>query len=246
MFVEKPLCRSNTELNTIERAWITADRPALVSNLVLREAPLWRWLDEAISDGLLGEIYAVDGEYLYGRIHKITEGWRATVDDYSVFEGGAIHILDLVLTLTRQRPTKVRAQGNRIATSDTPFRYNDYVTATYEFNSGLLVRVTSNFSCVHRHHHVLRVYGTEGTFIYDDAGARLHTSRDESQNAAPIEFDPLPSSKGVLIPRFLDLVDSPSEKRVAAAEREFSLMRACLAAVDSERKETSVSIEYER
>lgn len=206
VFVEKPLCRSPQELGGIAEAWRAAGgRLRLRSNLVLRSAPLYRWLREAVRSGELGEVYALDGEYLYGRLYKITGGWRGKEPDYSVMLGGGVHMVDLMLWLTGQRPQRVFCRGNGICTRDTDFSGVDFAAASFGFDSGLVGRITANFGCVHRHQHVLRVYGSKATFIYDDAGARLHTTRDDDPSPPRvIDLDPLPASKGDLIPAFLD------------------------------------------
>lgn len=207
VYVEKPLCRTLDEVRSLERAWARqGGRVKLASNLVLRSAPLYRWLREAIARGGLGRIYAIDGDYLYGRVHKITEGWRKDVPDYSVMEGGGVHLLDLMLWLTGERPSRVHALGNRIVTEGTAFRYPDFASAHLEFPSGMVGRVTANFGCVHRHHHVLRVFGTQATFLYDDAGPRIHRTRDPARRAEPLDLAPLPATKGDLIPGFVEAV----------------------------------------
>ena len=154
----------------------------LASNLVLRAAPLYRFAREQASAGSLGKLYAFDGDYLYGRLHKVTDGWRGKVDNYSVMLGGGVHLVDLMLWIAGELPSRVVATGNRISTANTAFRYEDFVAATFEFPSGLVGRITANFGSVHAHQHVVRLFGTEATLIYDDAGARLHRSRD---SAAP-------------------------------------------------------------
>lgn len=204
VFVEKPLCRSLAELKRIHALWSAAGgRLRLGSNLILRAAPLYRWIKTQMAQGKFGELYAVDGDYLYGRIHKVTEGWRREVADYSVIQGGGIHLLDLMLWLTGRRPVTVTAAGNRISTAGSAFRYNDYCAATLHFEGGLIARLSANYGCVHRHQHVLRMFGTGATLIYDDAGARLHESRDPAQAARHLEESPLPAAKGDLIPGFI-------------------------------------------
>ena len=136
VFVEKPLCRTLDELSAIINAWQAAGQPHLASNLVLRDADLYRWLAAEIAAGNLGRIYAIDGDYLYGRLEKITEGWRKDVPDYSVIEGGGIHLIDLMLMLSAERPTSVSCIGNRIASDGTGFNYDDFIAATYTFPSG--------------------------------------------------------------------------------------------------------------
>jgi len=226
VFVEKPLCRTHDELLHITQAWRDGGRPHLASNLVLREAPLYKWLKDQVADGVLGDLYAIDAEYFYGRLPKITEGWRKDVDDYSVMEGGGIHMIDLMMWIAGEKPQAVNAVGTNIATRGTDFRYDDYQCATFKFPSGLIGRAAANFACVHRHHHILRVFGTKATFIYDDAGARLHTTRDEDARAEPIAHAPLPDGKGVLIPGFVDAIIRGADP-APQARREFDLVSVC-------------------
>lgn len=243
VFVEKPLCRTMDELRHVVQAWCDGGRPHLASNLVLREAPLYTWLKAEIAAGTLGDIYAIDGEYLYGRLPKITEGWRKDVRDYSVMEGGGIHIIDLMLDMVGERPNTVHTIGNRVATQDTDFQYDDFQAATFTFPSGVIGRIGANFACVHRHHHVLRVFGTRATFIYDDAGPRLHTTRDENVEATPVRQNPLPAGKGVLIPAFIDAIVSGQDSG-PAAQREFDLVSVCAHSDISHATGQTVTIEY--
>ena len=247
LFVEKPLCRTIEELKAIKTAWTEAGRPPLETNLVLRSAPLYVWLKEEIAAGTLGDIYAIDGDYLYGRLHKITEGWRKNVDNYSVMSGGGIHIIDLMVWLTGQCPSFVSSVGNRIATEGTRFQSNDYMASTFRFPSGMNARITANFGCVHRHHHVLRVFGTKATFIYDDQGPRLHTDRDEAVRATNIEFDPLPASKGSLIPDFIKTILSENrhdEDMRAAVQHNINVVSIVAAADYAANSNQEESIYY--
>jgi len=243
VFVEKPLCRSEEELRAIKNAWLLSGDRHLASNLVLRAAPLYQWLRQAIAGGELGEIYGFDGDYLYGRLSKITDGWRKDVLDYSVMQGGGVHLVDLMLWLTGQRPRSVTAVGNRICTEGTAFRYHDYVSATFGFASGLVGRITANFGCVHRHQHVLRVFGTKGTFIYDDMGPRLHTSRDPAVPTARLDLAAIPASKGEMIPIFIDAILKNADTR-DQTQHEFDVISACLGADRALAVAKRVEIDY--
>ncbi|MBI3522175.1 MAG: Gfo/Idh/MocA family oxidoreductase [Chloroflexi bacterium] len=225
-FVEKPLCRTPEELAAIAAAWRGSSGLVLRSNLVLRAAPLFVWLRDAIAAGELGEVYAFDGDYLYGRLAKVTEGWRSDVPDYSVMAGGGIHLIDLMIWLTGQRPRDVTSVGARIASRGTAFRYEDYAAATFRFDSGLVGRITANFGAVERHQHVVRVFGTKATVVSDDAGVRMHRSRDS--DAIALTLDPLPPSKGVLIPAFVSSVELGDDPW--AAQHELDLVSAVAAA----------------
>jgi predicted dehydrogenase len=242
VFVEKPLCRSLDELHTIERAWAGSGGRHLGCNLVLRAAPAFRWLKTAVETGQMGEVFAIDGDYLYGRIEKITAGWRKDVDDYSVMQGGGVHLVDLMLWLTGQRPSSVSALGNRICTRGTAFRYDDYVAATFGFPSSLVGRITANFGGVHRHQHVLRVFGTQASFVHDDLGPRVHTSRAPDDGARPLGLSTLPASKGDLIPDFVDAIVKETDPR-PGAEHECRVIAACLAADHAVRTGQPTAIE---
>jgi predicted dehydrogenase len=229
VFVEKPLCLREEELDELKSLWEKAGRRLQIgSNLVLRAAPVYAWLKRGLAAGELGSLYAFDGDYLYGRLHKITEGWRGE-QGYSVMLGGGIHLVDLLLWVSGQRPVRVAAAGNRISSVGTRFPHDDFRAATFEFESGLVARISANFGCVHRHQHVVRAFGTAGTFLYDDAGARLHASRDPGQPSRTLDLAPLPAGKGDLIPGFLDAV-AGSDGYGADTQSFFDGIAVCLAA----------------
>ncbi len=219
LFVEKPLCRSIKEAKAIRNAWEKGGRPVLESNPMSRGSKLYNWLSTLIERGGLGTIYAIDAEYWYGRLHKITDGWRKDVENYSVLQGGAIHLLDVAFMLTQERPNQVMAMGNRIVTAESDFRYDDFTTAMFRFPSSMILRLTANFGCVHKHQHILRVFGTQATFLLDDTGARLHATRDSitsglkegASPALPIDLPYKPPHKGELIKPFVELIVSGAD-----------------------------------
>jgi predicted dehydrogenase len=245
VFVEKPLCRTLEELQAIHHTWRQHPHLAIESNLVLRSAPLYRWLSDIVRSGRLGQIYAIDGDYLYGRLHKITDGWRKDVNGYSVLEGGGIHLLDLVIGLMGELPITVTSLGNRICTQGTAFSYNDFACSTLTFPSGAIGRITANFGCVHRHQHVLRIFGTNGTVIHDDCGPRIHTTRDPAVMAAPITLSPLPASKGDLLSPWLDAVTKDDRIAIQQITRNnLDLISVCIAAEQSLTEGATVTINY--
>lgn len=244
VFVEKPLCRTHDELVAVKSAWQRhGGRAKLSSNLVLRAAPLYAWLKEMIENRELGDIYSFDGEYLYGRLHKITEGWRKDVTNYSVMLGGGIHLVDLMMWLTGERPHRAFASGNRVSTRGTAFCYDDYVAATLGFPSGLVARIAANFSVVHPHHHSLRLFGTEATFLYDDAGPRLHRSRDPSAEPEQIDVETLPESKGELIGPFVAGILHDEDMNVHTANI-FDVISVCAASDEALETGAPVEVRY--
>ena len=244
VFVEKPLCRSVAELQVIKEKWLKQNgKVQLTSNLVLRAAPLYQWLERQLDKGILGVPYALDGEYLYGRLEKITQGWRKDVVDYSVMFGGGIHLVDLMLWLLKERPQTVFARGNQICTEGTEFRYFDFVTSVMTFPNACICRITANFGCVHRHQHVLRLYGTQGTFLYDDSGARWHYTRDENVTASPITAAPLPAHKGALLPNFIEAVLNQQDL-TNHTQQMFDVISVCAAVDEAVQTQRTVEVNY--
>lgn len=231
VFCEKPLCTTRAELAAISDAWRKHDRH-LASNLILRSVPLYRRVRELVRSGTLGRIYAFYGDYLYGRLHKITDGWRADVDDYSVMLGGGVHLVDLMTWITGERPVNVTSGGNRIVTEGSRFRYRDFVTSTFTLQSGSVGVISANFGCVHRHQHVVRIFGSNGSFIYDDMGARLYFARDPGGPPEILHENPLPSSKGDLVGDFLLGIDDRAAGKLQTL-LDLSVIGACLAADDA-------------
>lgn len=205
VFVEKPLCRTAAELKAIARVARGSDRQLMV-NLVLRAAPAFNRVAELVRAGSFGDIYAFDGDYLYGRFSKLIEGWRGREPGYSAFAGGGVHLVDLMIGILGEAPIAVRASGNRIASRGSAFVGSDFVAAEYRFASGVIARVTANFACVHRHHHAVRLFGTKGTFLCDDLGARLAWKRDPGGPVEPIDAPLDPPSKSALLTRFIEQI----------------------------------------
>ncbi len=229
VFCEKPLCRTEVEVGEVREAAASRPEAVVASNLVLRAAPLWRRLRGEIASGALGTVYAIDADYLYGRLHKITDGWRGEVDGYSVMLGGGVHMVDLVMGLLDEPPVGVAAAGTDLATRGTGFAENDFSAATFRFPSGAVGRVTANFACVHRHQHVVRVFGTDGTVVVDDLGARRYSERDPGSAAEWLPDDALAAHKGALIAPFVDAVLG-HDHDLPGLGHELSVIEACLAA----------------
>ena len=89
VFAEKPLCNTGVELQSIADSWKEHNSTIkLYSNLILRIAPLYQWLKTKVDEDFFGDIFAFDGDYLYGRKEKILFGWRGTGENYSGMKGG--------------------------------------------------------------------------------------------------------------------------------------------------------------
>lgn len=232
VFVEKPLCMHPQEAARL--AELHAERPDLriSSNLPLRLSPRFLELKQTIADGVFGTLYYIEADYQYGRLFKVTEGWRGDLDYYSVILGGGVHMVDLVLWLTGERVVSVTAVGNRIASAGSKFRFDDFVTSTLELESGAIAKINANFGCIHPHFHAVEVFGTDATFINGLDEGKLWTLAGGQPVARSVR-SPYPGvEKGDLIPSFVESIVSErpalvtTDEVFAAMEVLFAIERA--------------------
>ena len=136
VFVEKPLCLNSNELRNIGEELKLHPHLLLSSNLILRKTPRFIELHDRIMLGQLGNIFHIEGSYDYGRLHKLTDGWRGKIPNYSVTLGGGIHLIDLMIWLSGKKITYVSGVGNDLATSDSQFEGLSLTSASIRFEDG--------------------------------------------------------------------------------------------------------------
>lgn len=228
VFVEKPLCTSAAELAEIES--LLAERPQLrlSSNLPLRRSPRFLEVRELIRSGGLGRLFYLEADYEYGRLWKLTEGWRGDLERYSVMLGGGVHMIDLLLWWTGERVLEVSAIGNRIATEGSKYSHDDLVLASLRLQSGAIAKVSANFGCVHPHYHAVKVFGTEGTFINGLERGIVYRGDSKQMSSESIEAAYPGVAKSVLVAPFVDSIVAGSEPEIGA-EAVIETMTVCLA-----------------
>lgn len=245
VFVEKPLCLTVQELAAIRGALAEHPGVHLASNFILRSCPRFQEVKKRVSDGALGNIYYMEADYNYGRIHKITGGWRAELDFYSVFLGGAVHMVDLLLWMTGKRVAEVSAMGNQIATADTPFRHNDLTVALLRFEDGAVAKVAANFACVSPHFHRLALYGTKATFENFPEEGRLITSREAGGGWERLEQEYPGVGKSAQVSWFLEHIlqnnTAPLQRRQDSV---FEAMSVCLAVEQAMALKDRITVRY--
>jgi len=247
VFSEKPLCLTSEQLANIKGAWRAAS-VRLSTNTLLRRSPRFRWLKGAIDSGELGTVFCVEADYVYGRFHKLTSGWRGQIPDYSVMLGGGIHVVDLVLWLTGQRPVEAVAYRSDLGSRGTAFGGADLVVALLRFESGLVAKIGANFASHYAHFHRLFVYGTQGTFENVPAAispaALLWKGRDGGPPPQRVET-PYPAvEKGALIPAFVDAVIGRGEPDIVEDEV-FACVETCLAIDRAAAERRPVRLDHE-
>ena len=244
VFVEKPMCRNIKELNSIyKNIKKNKFKNLLCSNLVLRSSKVFKYVLNQIRSGKFGKIYYFEGDYLYGRLNKLTNGWRGTDVNYSVILGGGIHLIDLMISFFNELPLSVLSHSNKIVTKNSKFSYPDFVQSNFFFKDGSLGKITSNFGCVHKHQHVIKVFGTKKTFIYDDMGARIFENRDPINGKRIKVGKKLYPGKASLLPDFFYYLDK-KKKFKKIIDREINLITSCIYANHSLKKNKILKINY--
>ncbi|HWP95232.1 MAG TPA: Gfo/Idh/MocA family oxidoreductase [Syntrophomonadaceae bacterium] len=243
IMIEKPFCLYREEAIRIKDALKSKPNIKMSSNLVLRTTPRFRWLKDRISEGNMGQLYHVEGDYNYGRLHKLTQGWRGKIDFYSVVYGGGLHIIDLLRWLTGDEVVEVSAYGNNISSRGTNFRYNDMVVAILRFASGMTGKIAANFSCVQPHFHELSIYGTMATFKNRSEEGILIKSRDTDVPAVSIKEDYPGINQKEMIHSFVNSIIT-GDKPIVSEDDVFKSMAVCFAIERAATLSRSVEVEY--
>jgi predicted dehydrogenase len=244
VFVEKPLCLLPDEAADIAAQLMACDGLRLGCNLILRRSPRFDGLREMIRAGKLGDVYQIEGAYNYGRLEKITHGWRGAIPYYSVTLGGGIHLLDLMMWMLGSRVSEVAAVGSRIAGAGTRVQFDDAVTATLRFENGAIGTLSSNFGCVYPHFHRFIAYGTKATFENRPDAGLLFTSRDAAVPPERIET-PYPGiHKSALIGNFVDTILGRAAPLVTHREI-FDCLAVCFAIEQALRNRVPAAVHYD-
>ena len=235
------MCQRFSQLNHIYRFYKKNNYKNLItSNLVLRSADLFNKIKTKIKNGEFGEIFYFEADYLYGRISKLRKGWRGSDKNYSVTLGGGIHLIDLMIAFFNQIPDSVQSYGNKIATKKDKFSFKDFCQSNFFFKNGAIGKITSNFGCVHNHQHILKIYGSKKTFIYDDNGARIFDKYDPS-SSKKLKVKNLYSGKDCLLPEFFRNIDDKKEKKIKILN-EINLMSVAISSDISLKKGKKIKI----
>lgn len=241
--VEKPICTNLADHKKIISALSSADKNYFLgSNLILREVELYKWIKRNLKNGYFGDIYSIEGQYLYGRLEKLTKGWRGSIKDYSVTVGGGIHLIDTVCWLIDDFPENVFAVGNKIVTDGHDYFGCDFVDANLAFKNGVIAKISSNFGCVHPHQHVFKIFGSKKTLIYDDKGPRVFLERNDYAASTPLSLECVPNNKSALILKQLSSLNLTHEKFTFS--NYFRSLEVCFSIDQSLNSGKSIKVRY--
>jgi predicted dehydrogenase len=245
VFVEKPLCLYPHEAISIRRVLGKNLDIHLSSNLPLRTCPRFVRLKEAVLSKEMGKIFYMEGDYFWGRIHKMTDGWRGNMEFYSIVLGAAVHMIDLLIWISGQKPLEVQAYGNQIATLGSSFSFNDFASILMKFENGMIAKICANGGCVHPHFHRVTVFGTKKSFLHEISGGVWLESREkEAERVEVREEYPGIEERDKVITTFIDSILEHKPRAIVPAEDVFSTISVCFAAERAIKEEKAIEIEY--
>jgi predicted dehydrogenase len=245
VFVEKPLCLQYHEAVEIRR--LLSDNPdnKLSSNFSLRTCPRFVRVREAILSGEMGVIYYIEGDYLWGRINKLTEGWRKDMEFYSIIHGAAVHMIDLVLWITDMRPVEIQALGNKMATAGSGMKFNSFAVILMKFEDGSIAKISANGGCIHPHFHRLTVFGRKKTFIHDLLGSKwIDVTDPDVEKRDVVEDYPAKEKRGEVITSFVNSILSKGSMALIPCDDVFNTTSVCFAAEKAISSGRPIEVDY--
>ena len=228
IFVEKPVCQTYKQYKDIKKLLKKNKKIKVSSNLVLRSHAKFKKIFDLLKKDKIGKVYHIEGEYNYGRLNKITEGWRGKIPFYSVTQGGGVHIIDLFTWFLGSEIESVVAVGNKLMTKGTRFRYPDTVTVLLKFKNGATAKLTSNYSCVLPHHHSMSVFGSKGTLIASRENLFFYNSRKKNFKVKKIKTFNKKNYKDKVLESFVSFIKTGFKKPLIEKKNVFNSMAVCL------------------
>ncbi|NDV27159.1 Gfo/Idh/MocA family protein [Desulfovibrio sp. JC010] len=244
IFAEKPMCLFEKEAIEIRKK-VAETGKFISSNLCLRTAPLFTSAREAVQSGKMGDIFHMEGDYLWGRLHKLDGGWRSKMDFYSITYGAAVHMIDLLMWIYGKKPVEVFAYGNNIGGRAVKFPFDDFSVALLKFEDGVTAKVTANGGCAHPHFHKVEIMGTDATFSHTPLGSKWTQSRD--YNDTPRDAGdgyPAREERWKVISTFVDSITNNKEMSLISGNDVFDTMSVCFAVERSLQSGKAETVKY--
>lgn len=237
IIIEKPMCLTVEQLVKIKKKLNKNKKIKIISNMVLRENSLFKYFKKKIKSK---KIYYIEGDYIWGRKHKLFE-WRSKIKDYSITLGAGIHLIDLIMWLTKKRPISVFATGNKLITQNTIFKKESFVVIIFKFPNDLIVKITANAVAVYEHFHELKIFCQNETYVNSRLGSFSYKKKIFKQNLSNY---PDKKNRKRLIRSFINNLITQKKNDVISLKEQIDLMSVCFAVDKSLKLNKLLKIKY--
>ena len=241
VFVEKPALINFSEAQKIKTFLKKNKKIFFYSNHILRKSERFTKIASMIKKNKFGKVYYFEGDYNYGRIKKITNGWRGQMN-YSVTLGGGIHIIDLMNFFLNSKVVEIKSYANKIVTKNTKFKNKDFVVSILKLKNNTIAKITSNFGCVYPHFHKINIYGTKLTFENKFEFGKIYNTRD-NKNYLKIPLRYKPDNKGLLLDEFVNSIII-NKNRNRYVKEVFDCLSICFAIDKSYKSKSATKVKY--
>ena len=241
IIVEKPMCLKFSELKKIFSLIKKKRNIKIISNMVLRTEPIFNFLRKKLEPK---KVFYIEADYIWGRLNKLTKGWRRETKNYSIILGTAIHMIDLVMWLMKDKPKKVYAIANKNLTHGTKFKKNSFASCFLEFPNSLIVKISANSTNHYKHMHEVKIFQNNKTMIQNENGINFINKEGESIKTKKFNLVyPLRKNRKKLIQSFIDYILKKKEPMMNLKEQ-FDLMCVCFALEKSLKSNKRVKVTY--
>lgn len=160
IIIEKPVAVTLEDLRKQQQAVKKAGVKTLVS-FVLHWNPLLMTIDRLITQGVFGNIFMVEVDYMHRIWITAEEKWYASRQQSgtAILTGGC-HAIDALRWFARSEAKAVCAYQVK---TENPIEYPGTISVNVEFEDGKIGRSTTTFDAQMPYRFNIGVYGTEGT-----------------------------------------------------------------------------------
>jgi predicted dehydrogenase len=160
IIIEKPVAITLEDLRRQQQAVKKAGVKTLVG-FVLHWNPLLMTIDRLITQGVFGNIFMVEIDYMHRIWMTIEEKWYASRQQSgtAILTGGC-HAIDALRWFARSEAKAVCAYQVK---TENPIEYPGTISVNIEFEDGKIGRSTTTFDAKMPYRFNIGVYGTEGT-----------------------------------------------------------------------------------
>lgn len=162
VFVEKPMADKEEDILEMAKCAANGSKVYAVGH-VLRFDNYFRGVKKIIDDGILGDIFYVECDYIHDlRYQAELEAWKL-YDEIPVL-GGGCHPIDLLRWYAGDI-AEVSSFSNKMAYPE--MKHDATMVSILKFESGCIGKVTSLYGCAapRPDNFNLSVYGTKGTVV---------------------------------------------------------------------------------
>jgi len=240
VFVEKPMCLTLKEFKDIIKIKKNKPNLRLSSNLILRNHPFFKKLIK--NKKKLKKTYFLEGDYNYGRLEKLTKGWRGKIKNYSVILGGGIHLLDLILKIKNKKVKEVFTTGNKIITQNLKKIPKDFALSILKFEDNSIAKISSNFSSSTDHHHIFNLYSENTSFFYKRDKSEQFFREIKKKPNITVKYNYNNNDKSEILLNFFETIINQKKKAIISEDDLFYLMKISLMLVESHKKNKIIKL----